>query len=75
MVISIITKEDLHLELKDYETLYNIFKMGVIEVDEHHLVLKTDDVLDVTNVTNVISEYVNNIWDYVDYMSQMVMAA
>ena len=72
MVISIVCKEDLHLELKDYEIIYNIFKMAAVEVDAHHLVLKTDDVLDVTDVTNVISESVVNIWDYVDYMSQMV---
>jgi hypothetical protein len=71
MVISIVCKEDLHLELKDYESLYKIFKMGVIAIDEHHLVLKTDDVVDVTDETNVISESVNNIWDYVAYMSQM----
>lgn len=71
MVISIITKEDLHLNLDDYKLIYEIFGMGVIEVDEHHLLLKTNDVTDVTDKTNVISESVNNIWDYVTYMSQM----
>lgn len=72
MVISIITKEDLHLNLDDYKLIYEIFGMGAVEVDEHHLVLKTDDVLDVKDSTNVISESVDNIWDYVNYMSQMV---
>lgn len=71
MVISIICKEDLHLNLDDYKLIYEIFGMGVIEVDEHHLLLKTDDVTDVTDKTNVISESVENIWDYVAYMSQM----
>ena len=75
MIISIYTKESLHLKLEDYEFIYNIFKMAAVEVDEHHLVLKTDDVMDITNSTNVISESVENIWDYVDYMSQIAMAA
>lgn len=72
MVISIVCKDDLHLELKDFEYIYKKFKMGVIVINSHHLVLKTDDVIEITEDTNIISESVQNIWDYVEYMSQMV---
>ena len=71
MVISIICKEDLHLELNDYEKLYNLFGMGVIVINRHHLILKTDDVFEIDDSTNIISESVESIWDYVAYISQI----
>jgi hypothetical protein len=72
MVISIICKTPLNLDINDYEYISKKFGMGVVVIDEHHLVLKTDDAIKITEDTNIISESVQNIWDYVEYMSQMV---
>ena len=73
MVISIICKDDLHLNFDEIKYISKIFGgMGVSVIDEHHLVLKTDDILEITDDTNIISESVESIWDYVEYMSQMV---
>ena len=71
MVISIICKDDLHLNFDEIKFIYEKFGMGVVVIDSNHLVLKTDDVIKITEDTNIISESVQNIWDYVAYMSQM----
>ena len=71
MVISIICKTPLNLNLDDIEYIYKKFGMGVSVISENHLVLKTDDILEITEDTNIISESVESIWDYVAYMSQM----
>ena len=71
MVISIICKTPLNLDFNDYEYISKKFGMGVVVIDSNHLVLKTDDILEIAEDTNIISESVENIWDYVTYMSQM----
>ena len=71
MVISIICKDDLHLSFDEIKYISKIFGMGVSVISKNHLVLKTDDILEIAEDTNIISESVESIWDYVAYMSQM----
>ena len=71
MVISIICKDDLHLNFDEIKFIYEKFGMGVIVESKNHLVLKTDDILEITEDTNIISESVESIWDYVAYISQI----
>ena len=68
MIISIICSDPLNLNTVDYAFINKVFNLGVVEAGKYHLILKSDDIFDITDESKIISVSVKNIWDYVAVM-------